>query len=59
MEKINKVKIKNGTRKQIADTFGVTVTSVSLACNGVTKKGKSDKIRAYAVELGGDPIYEK
>jgi predicted XRE-type DNA-binding protein len=59
MNKINKVKIKTGTRKQIAETFKVSVTTVSLAVNGVTKSYLADKIKIYAVALGGDPIYKE
>ena len=54
-----KVKIKSGTREQIAKAFGVTVTTVSLAVNGVTKSELADKIKKYAVTLGGDPIYSE
>ena len=58
MQKINKVKMKVGTRRQIADSFGVSVTTVSLAASGVTKSKLADKIRLAAVNAGGDPIYE-
>jgi hypothetical protein len=57
--KINKVKMKVGTRQKIADIFNVSVTTVSLAASGVTQSELADKIRIAAVEAGGDPIYEK
>ena len=57
MQQINKVKIKTGTRQTLADTFNVSVTSISLALNGVTNSELAKKIRKAAVELGGDPIY--
>lgn len=56
--KINKVKIKVGTRQKLADTFSVSVTTVSLAVGGVTQSKLADKIRLAAVEAGGDPIYK-
>ena len=57
MRQINKVKLKSGTRQKLADTFGVSVTSVSLSVNGVVNSELAKKIRKAAVELGGDPIY--
>ncbi len=59
MKEINKVKIKTGTRQQIADMFNVSVTTVSLALNGVTNSKLAKEIRKVAVELGGDPIMNK
>ena len=58
MNKINKVRIKVGTRKQIAKDFGVSVTTVSLAASGITQSKLANNIRQRAVSLGGDPIYE-
>ena len=39
---VNKVKIKTGTRGKIAETFGVSVTTVSLAVGGITKSELAD-----------------
>ena len=47
MNKINKVKMKVGTRKQIADAFKVSVTTVSLAASGITQSELADKLRTY------------
>ncbi|MCL2291192.1 MAG: hypothetical protein FWC34_10930 [Bacteroidetes bacterium] len=58
MNKISKVKMKVGTRKQIADAFNVSVTTVSLAASGITQSELADKIRKACVNAGGDPIYE-
>jgi len=57
MNKINKVKMKVGTRKQIAASFNVSVTTVSLAASGITQSVLADKIRMACVNAGGDPIY--
>jgi len=59
MTQVNKVKLKTGTRTPLAKEFGVSVTSISLAVNGVTNSELAKKIRIAAVRMGGDPIYSK
>ena len=58
MTGVNKVKIENGTRKKITETFDISVTSVSFALSGKTNSDLTKKIRKAAVEMGGDPIYD-
>ena len=55
---IKKVKIKNGTREDLAKIFGVTIRTVSNSLSGKSNTERSRKIRKAAVEMGGDPIYE-
>ncbi|MDR0606556.1 MAG: hypothetical protein LBG80_19980 [Bacteroidales bacterium] len=57
VKRINKVKIKRGTSRELARLFKVSTVTVSLAVNGVNNSELAQKIRKAAVEMGGDAIY--
>jgi hypothetical protein len=59
MNKIQKVKIKQGTRQMLAEQFDVSLVMVSQALNGKSNSRLANRIREAAVELGGDPIYSE
>jgi hypothetical protein len=57
VNRINKVKLRRGTCKELAKTFKVSTTTVSLAASGINNSALAQKIRKAAVEMGGDAIY--
>jgi transcriptional regulator with XRE-family HTH domain len=59
INRIKKVRVKRGTRKELARLFEVSKTTVSLAASGINNSDLAQKIRNEAVEMGGDPIYLK
>jgi hypothetical protein len=58
-EEINKVKIRMGTRQQLADMFNTSTVNVSMALSGKNNSKLAQEIRKEAVKLGGDPIYRR
>jgi hypothetical protein len=56
-KQIIRVKIKIGTRQQLADMFNTSTVTVSMALSGYNNSALAHKIREAAVRLGGDPIY--
>jgi DNA-binding LacI/PurR family transcriptional regulator len=59
VNRINKVKLRRGTCKELAKVFKVSTTTVSLAASGINNSKLAQKIRKAAVEMGGDAIYSR
>ena len=57
-KKIAKVKMKQGTRGEIAEVFNITPEYVSMICSGKINNETAYKVRVVAVRMGGDAIYE-